>query len=124
MLPDAIVQHVETLYIIDAHFTARLILRSIDKCIKRCIKVNEICESDLTFITERWNAISKLRIYDATIVQTCRKHHDILYQLLEDPYDMRFAYDQLMQYFQTSTERIMYRIIQNSQKSYPTLNRL
>ena len=104
---------IEQFILDERHVTARLLLRRIGAQLRDVVSRDIVSARDLDVAAAMWIAMKENGCYDATIISTARRHHDVWFQLLEDPYDMRAEYASHMERFQYGLETILHVIVRS-----------
>lgn len=90
----------------DKHLLVRQLFK---RLCRRLHRMEHPTAFELAFATVYWSAIASIGCYDDVIVKGVRRHHDIWYQELQDPYGVHGNLVHiLMMKFHETLEPIMY----------------
>ena len=108
-LPEEIQDCIRRIVVEDRHVTARLLLRAIERHLANDVLLEDaVCVVKVLHARDLWTAMRSLNCLDVTIRRTCRRHHDIWLQLLEDPYDMRAERQSLLAVFYEELQPVLW----------------
>jgi hypothetical protein len=110
-IPKDLIEIIEHIVLEEKHMLARSVLMRIRRL---GISASESCLCDAT---ELWSAIVRLGCYDAQIVRAARRHHDMWYSELEDPYEMRFEFHRLLGIFQDTLAHVLHVVVSKNEIS-------
>lgn len=100
-MPQELRDLIEKRVLDEKHVLARLLLRIAISCHAQAAVREVVADmwSDMKKAIRVWNAIASLACYDDYIIKESRHQHDIWYQLIEDPYEMRADMPELSKMF-------------------------
>ena len=108
-LPDDLKFKIRQMVFDDKHVISRLLLKHLNYHLIYMSYQPQL--SDVEHMANGWGALHALHIKDRVLIRDCKKCHDILLQLLQDPYEMRYEFQKLLDIFHHEVEPQMVRFL-------------
>lgn len=112
-LPVDLQVHIRAVVRDERHVLARLMVRRARSRLRNVMAdgcSTEVLRAEMRIAREIWEGIARLGCYDAIIVRESRRQHDIWAQTIEDPYEMRYSMQALLDEFETTFVPVLWRV--------------